>query len=283
MRSLPVLGCALLFSVRALPAAAQSSDPSVVAPAVFEETAGGGGVLPALGNEAKRYGLDSLGLVSAPFSWKLGDWEKAAGFGVILGGLFLADRSIDHQAQETRSPFLNSVSSSTTFLGAEGGFGVSAALIVGGLAFRSPETLDTGRDALEAAVLAGILDNVVKRAAGRVRPNSSNGQTTFEPGSSNGSFASGHATVAFAVASVVAARSSGWVIPGLAYTAATIVAMDRVNSRAHFASDVFAGAILGTVTGRWLVHRHLAEDANGREATFDLAPTGRGLFLRVRF
>jgi hypothetical protein len=273
------IACVLACSVPTLPALAQSSEP-----APSEETISNGvGPFPALAREAKRWGTDSLGLVSAPLSWKTRDWEKAAAFGVVLGGLFLADKSIDHQAQETRSPFLNSVSGATTTFGAEGAFGVSAALIVGGMAFRSPETRDTGRDALEAAVLAGLLDNVVKRAAGRVRPNNSNGQTTFEPGSSNGSFASGHATVAFAVASVIAARSSGWVIPGLAYTAATLVAMDRVNSHVHFASDVFAGAILGTVTGRWLVHRHLAEDALGRETTLDVAPTGRGLSARIRF
>jgi hypothetical protein len=40
------------------------------------------------------------------------------------------------------------------------------------------------------------------------------------------------------------------------YTAATIVAMDRVNSRVHFTSDVVAGAFVGTAIGRFLVKRH---------------------------
>jgi hypothetical protein len=276
----------LTSSILAAPALAQSSESPPDVPAIFESSPGdsnGTRLFPTLGNELKRFGTDTLGIVTAPLSWRTADWEKAAAFGVVLGGLFAADKSIDHQAQETRSPFLNSVSSATTTFGAEGGFGVSVALIVGGLAFRSPETRDMGRDALEAAVIAGLLDDVVKRAAGRVRPNNSNGQTTFEPGSSNVSFASGHATVAFAVASVIAARSGGWIIPGLAYTAATLVGMDRINSHAHFASDVFAGAVLGTITGRWLVHRHLAEEAGGREATVDLTPVAHGLGARIRF
>jgi len=58
--------------------------------------------------------------------------------------------------------------------------------------------------------------------------------------------------------------------------------MDRINSRAHFASDVFAGAVLGTVTGRWLVHRHEAE-AGGRDATIDLLPDAHGIAARIRF
>ncbi|MGH9441618.1 MAG: phosphatase PAP2 family protein [Thermoanaerobaculia bacterium] len=276
-----VAAACLIAPVAGWAQSVDSAPPSAAAPGEPHPEVSGVG--PALRNELKRYGTDSLGIVTAPLSWKAGDWEKAAAFGAVLGGLFAADKSIDRRAQEVRSPFLNSVSNSTTFLGAEAAFGISGAMILGGIAFRSPETRDTGRDALEAAVVAGLLDNVVKRAAGRVRPINSNGRTIFEPGSSNGSFASGHATVAFAVASVVAARSQGWVLPGLAYAAATLVAMDRVNSRAHFASDVFAGAVLGTVTGRWLVHRHLSKSAGPGGATVDVSPTGRGLAVKVRF
>jgi membrane-associated phospholipid phosphatase len=59
----------------------------------------------------------------------------------------------------------------------------------------------------------------------------------------------------------VAARSKGWPISVLAYTAATIVAIDRVNSRVHFTSDVVAGAFIGTAIGRFLVKRHNDEKA----------------------
>ena len=279
-----ILAAAALALLAASPVAAQEGDaPADPPPAQSATIAGGTKLLPAVGGELQRWGRDSIGLVTAPLTWERRDWEKAAAFGVVLGGLFIADKSIDHQAQESRSPFTNSVSSATTPLGAEAGFGVAAALIVGGIAFESPGTRDTGRDALEAGIIAGLIDNVVKRATGRVRPNGSNGETTFEPGSSNASFASGHATVAFSVASVIAARSSGWVIPGLAYTAATLVGLDRINSHAHFASDVFAGAVLGTVTGRWLVHRHEAEAAGAPRAELEIGPAAHGIAARLRF
>jgi hypothetical protein len=274
---------AALALLAAFPAAAQdaAADPP---PAEESATiAGGSKLLPAVGGELQRWGRDSIGLVTAPLTWERRDWEKAAAFGVILGGLFVADKSIDHQAQETRSSVTNSVSSATTPLGAEAGFGVAAALIAGGIAFESPATRDTGRDALEAGIIAGLIDNVVKRATGRERPNVSNGETTFEPGSSNASFASGHATVAFSVASVIAARSNGWVIPGLAYTAATLVGLDRINSHAHFASDVFAGAVLGTVTGRWLVHHHEAEGAEAPRTEIEIGPVANGIGAKLRF
>jgi hypothetical protein len=281
-----VILAAALALLAASPAAAQDAEaPADPPPAEESATIAGGSkpLLPAIGGELQRWGRDSIGLVAAPLTWERRDWEKAAAFGVILGGLFVADESIDHQAQETRSSLTNSVSSATTPLGAEAGFGVAAALIVGGVAFQSPATRDTGRDALEAGIIAGLIDNVVKRATGRVRPNGSNGETTFEPGSSNASFASGHATVAFSVASVIAARSTGWVIPGLAYTAATLVGLDRINSHAHFASDVFAGAVLGTVTGRWLVHHHEAEGADAPRTELEIGPITHGIGAKLRF
>ncbi|HET7453645.1 MAG TPA: phosphatase PAP2 family protein [Thermoanaerobaculia bacterium] len=284
------LALALAGTARAQDAFSPAGDPATAAadagapasaPDLTHASPGTTGLFPALGNEAKRYGRDSIALVAAPFSWGRTDWEKAAAFGVVLGGLLAADHAIDHQAQETRNSTTDSVSNATTQFGATGGFALSAALIVGGLAFQSPGVRDTGRDALEAAVLAGLLDAAVKKISGRERPSQSNGQTVFEPGSSNVSFASGHATVAFAVASVIAERSSGWVIPGLAWTAATLVGLDRINNHAHFASDVFAGAVLGTVTGRFLVRRHEQEATGG--ASIEVAPAGAGIAARIRF
>ncbi|HWC65650.1 MAG TPA: phosphatase PAP2 family protein [Thermoanaerobaculia bacterium] len=288
--ALPLVLLLAAVQAGARTAAAQTPDAPPASPAASADRVLGpsgpapsSGVFPALGSELGRYGRDSVGLLTAPLSWNRADREKAAAFAVMLGGLFAADRAIDRRAQSYRSPATNRVSGATSTFGAEGGFGVSAALVVAGLAFHSPGLRDTGRDAIEAAIVAGLLDDVVKKAAGRERPNRSNGQTVFEPGSSNVSFASGHTTVAFAVASVIAARSSGWIVPGLAYAAATIVGLDRINDRAHFASDVFTGAVLGTVTGRWLVHRHRDEAGDGREATIELVPIGRGLGASIRF
>ena len=130
---------AAALGIVAIPAAAQEAD----APAAVSEVPGPSTQPPArfwtaLGSEVRRYGNDSLGLLTTPLSWTRQDREKAAAAGLVLGGLFLADRSIDRQAQETRSPLTNSVSRATTPLGAEGGFGISAALIAAGFVFQDP-------------------------------------------------------------------------------------------------------------------------------------------------
>jgi hypothetical protein len=57
-----------------------------------------------------------------------------------------------------------------------------------------------------------------------------------------------------------------------------------VNKRVHFASDVYAGAIVGTFTGRMIVHRHRAqENADEKKTTFDIVPIRHGLSARLLF
>lgn len=241
------------------------------------------GVGAALNEEVKRYGRDSLAIVKAPFAWKAKDWEKAAGAVLIVGGLMFADRDIDKAAQRQRSSFTNHLASSTAPLGSGYGFAISGGLFGVGLAFGHENLRDTGREAFEAGLLAIAVDQVLKRAFGRERIEDSGGRTVFVPGSSHDSFPSGHTTEAFAVASVIAARSKGWPIPVIAYAAATLVAMDRINTRDHFTSDVVAGAFLGTTIGRFIVRRHGDEKAGVlSKAEFEIIPIRHGLAARLR-
>ena len=241
------------------------------------------GVAAALKDEAKRYGRDAVALVKAPLSWNKKQWVKTGGAVIILGGLILADQDIDRAAQRQRSPFLNHVSSWTAPLGSEYGFAISGGMLGAGLLFHHENLRDTGREAIEAGFLAFLLDQfVLKRAFGRERIEDSGGRTVFVPGSSHDSFPSGHTTEAFAVASVIATRSKGWPIPVLAYAAAALVAMDRINTRDHFASDVVAGAFLGTAVGRFLVRRHGEEKAGVlSKASLDIVPIPHGLAARI--
>jgi membrane-associated phospholipid phosphatase len=137
---------------------------------------------------------------------------------------------------------------------------------------------------LEAGLISHLLGKwILKPAFGRERPFESNGQTRLHPFSSRDSFPSGHATQAFALASVISFRSKGWVVPTIAYGAASLVAFDRVNDRVHFASDVVAGAVLGTAVGRFIVTRHRAAQSQKPAAEFTLVPIPSGLAARVVF
>jgi hypothetical protein len=168
-------------------------------------------------------------------------------------------------------------------LGSYAAVGASFAALGGGWLFRDTRLRDTGRDAIEAELLAaGIVTPLLKTVTGRLRPSQGSDADEFRSLSGNQSFPSGHATEAFAVASVFAARSDGWVVPTLSYTLASMVALARVNDRAHFVSDVFAGAVIGTAIGRSVVHRHVA---NPERSSWDLVPIesrrGAGLAIRI--
>ena len=242
----------------------------------------------ALWNEIKRYGSDTAGLVVAPFHWDAQDGWRAAGAATLIGGAFAADRAVYDAFARNRSDFTDSVSKYTTWFGAGGGFAVAGGLIVTGLAVGSDDVRDMGREALETAIIAGLFTNVViKPTAGRWRPSESDGETKFDPFSGHTSFTSGHATQAFAVASVIAMRSPGWVIPTIAYGLATVVACDRINDRAHFASDVVTAALFATATGRFIVHRHRQESALVTEerpkTSVEVVPIADGAALRLRW
>ena len=234
--------------------------------------------------EAKRYFADSFAIVTAPAHWNLADWERFGGAAILVGGLMLEDKHLDHEFQKNRSTFTNRVAQATTGFGGSYGVNTGFAFLIVGYAFRSWDLRETGREALEAGFLSNLLSTwILKRGIGRERPNRSNGETVFKPGSSNDSFPSGHSTEAFSVASVIAMRSPGWVLPTIAYTAATLVAFDRMNDHVHFASDVAAGAILGTAVGRFLVARHRRARAEAEKTTVEIVPIKGGLAARIGF
>jgi len=117
----------------------------------------------------------------------------------------------------------------------------------------------------EAYADSAIVDVVMKVATRRLRPSDiaprGNFSDTFfsSPKSLSGintSFPSGHATAAFAVATVFSHRyrQHRWV-PWVSYGAAAAIGFSRVTTQAHFPSDVFLGAALGYTMTKFVVLR----------------------------
>lgn len=91
---------------------------------------------------------------------------------------------------------------------------------------------------VKSTVYAGLFTSILKYTIRERRPNSNKREA----------FPSGHATTAFAFASVVATEHEWyWAIP--AYTLATFTAYSRINDNAHQLHDVIAGAVIGTSYG----------------------------------
>ena len=100
----------------------------------------------------------------------------------------------------------------------------------------------------------------------------------FQPFDGRDSFPSGHATQAFAVATVIAEHYEQPWVKVASYTLASAVAYSRLNSNSHWASDVVAGAAIGIFVGETVVHLNanrsltltpmVGPDVNGLELTW---------------
>jgi membrane-associated phospholipid phosphatase len=108
-------------------------------------------------------------------------------------------------------------------------------------------------DWLEAYLVTVGYTALVKEIVGRTRPN----------GQDDRSFPSGHASNAFALATV-AERHYGWKVGVAAYGVAGLVGLSRLEQNAHFLSDVIGGATLGYIVGRTVVRVNTSSKHPGR-------------------
>jgi hypothetical protein len=116
---------------------------------------------------------------------------------------------------------------------------------------RNDHLAETASLSGEALLDVGLWTIVLKSAAARVRPGYSSHGQFFQYGSSrNGSFPSGHAAVAFSIATVFAEEyhQHRWV-PWVAYGTAGLIGAARIALGQHFPADVIFGATLGHSVG----------------------------------
>ncbi len=212
----------------------------------------------AIVDEARRYGRDFKAIVLAPAHWNRTQWGGAALTIGTIAVLMHEDEHIARSIQARRNSSTDSIARAVTPIGGGRGLQLSVAIIGVGLLTKNHAVRDTGRDAFESEIIAaGVITPLLKKAFGRARPNQDETNShDFDPFSAQESFPSGHTTNAFALASAVAGHSRGWVVPTIAYTVASSVAFARMNDNVHWASDVLAGAAIGTATGHMIVQRH---------------------------
>jgi len=103
------------------------------------------------------------------------------------------------------------------------------------------------KEVTQAVATSSLVTYIIKNISGRQRPADTDDRYSFSPFSFKDSFPSGHATVAFAWATVISENYGIWYIT---YPVATMAAMARIYKNMHWASDVFMGAVIGTFCGK---------------------------------
>lgn len=139
---------------------------------------------------------------------------------------------------------------------------IAAGFYIGGAFAHNEKARETGILGAEALIDATIVSEVFKLATQRPRPLDGNGNGSFFQGGS--SFPSGHSSMSWALASVVAHEyNKGW-YPYAAYGLASLVSLSRLSGQNHFPSDVFVGGALGWFTGRYVFKTHVDHSIHRR-------------------
>ena len=165
---------------------------------------------------------------------------------VATGAAAFADIHVREQALASDGEFAHDLARVMRHVPVAAAAGVVVGYAAGAVSDR-PGLKDASRRVGASMLVAGIATAGIKVVVGRVRPDESASETdTYQPFSGHGSFPSGHAALAFAAATALDRETrAGWV-PWVAYPIAGLVGWSRVLEDRHWASDVVAGAALGT-------------------------------------
>jgi hypothetical protein len=197
--------------------------------------------------------LDSGHVLAAPFHWNGREWSLFAASTAALAGMSLADESLSDAARD-HGPTFGFFGDVANEFGSAGSFVVLGGFYLAGAIGKDSKAKNVCLDGLAASLIAsGMITPVVSTLVGRERPTEEQGAYSFHPFEGR-SFPSGHTTQAFAVASVIATSYDQLWVKVTAYGMATMTAWQRVRLGKHFPTDVVAGALIGTVVGRSVVH-----------------------------
>lgn len=158
--------------------------------------------------------------------------------------------------------------------------GVSAAFYGVGTWIEDTHAKRVGRAGVTATLVTGVATLALKSLIGRNRPYSGNDPDEYRPfntSTAGTSFPSGHASISFAMASVIADEYDDWRVDTLSYGTASAVALSRIYQDRHWLSDVVGGTALGIGIGKWARRRDLKKRSS--HVFFD----GRKIYLSQKF
>ena len=223
-------------------------------------------------------------VITAPARWESDDWKNTGWETIaVVGTALIIDRPLRDEMRR-HAPNNNGFMLQVERFGAQYAVGVVGGFYLAG-ALGNDHALQVAEDSFAASLIAsGLVTPAIKLVAGRSRPRANVGIYHFKPFSAaNASFPSGHTTEAFALASVIASHYEETWVTCASYSIAGLVGIARTYHDAHFASDVVAGAIIGTLVGKSVVSYNRDRRAGKVAVMPEIAPGMFGLRLSGNF
>jgi PAP2 superfamily len=203
------------------------------------------------------YPKNIVSLVKTPFHWSADQWLQFGGSVILVGVLVPTDEVLN-------IPFENWTTSAAETFGEAGDvvggapfqFGLTGAALGVGLITKNKKWQNFALDNLQAQIFTGGLTWVVKELTHRARPETGEGNFAwYGPfhGQENKSFFSGHTSLSFSTATMIYLYTGRkWWVGALSYGTAAAVGISRMQQQKHWASDVVAGALIGTSVANFI-------------------------------
>lgn len=227
----------------------------------------------------KSYLTDTKQVFSSVSDFDTRDWLTAGAVVTTGAVLITQDKAINRFWRQNGHPFADK----TVEYGLEPfGRGIYPVAIAGGLylhatvrenSYNRHVALTTAK----ALIISQMVTQVSKQMFHRHRPIDPNPGKWEGPVASTdlNSFPSGHSTMAFSFAAVMAhAYNDNLWIPVTSYTVAALSAFSRVYDNEHWASDVLIGSAIGFFIGRSLWRMNDPEK-------MQIQITGQGVGIRI--
>ena len=234
-----------------------------------------------------NFGNDFVDVLASPKYWKGKDFLNLSA--VIGAGLLIyyVDQDIQQWVQDHRSSSSEDIFKAITHLG-DGVvlIGLMTALYVSGEVSDNNSLRKTALLSLESWLTTGIIVRGLKSVVGRARPWTGESSHSFHPFSTRSRFASfpsGHASSAFAVATVIADQAKKVYIDILAYSLATLVAISRVHIDKHWSSDILVGSAIGYFVAKKICALDRNRDSNKVKINFQLSRQRQAFSLTFSF
>ncbi len=226
-------------------------------------------------------------VVTAPARW---DKKDAALVVLVIAGtgsLMAVDKQITHALTKKKIEPLHGILAVANNFG-EGVYVLPALFgtYLIGEAAHSEKARKVALLSTEGLLIAGGLAQVGKFLFHRQRPSSKHANPFNFDGPSfrlhHVSFPSGHTACVFAVAAVISEefKEKSIFVPIAAYSIATLTGIARIERKAHWTSDVFFGACLGTAVGILIAKLH-PDNPTDRDWKVCISPNTSGFQLAL--
>jgi membrane-associated phospholipid phosphatase len=215
---------------------------------------------------------DGVYLYTSPLRLQESDLPMIVGVTGVLGGSLALDRitrrNLLSYQDTSAAKDLRHFGDYAQF----GGLMAGGAFAVTGWASHDDREKQVSWDLTESFLWANAISETFKISLGRRRPYATDDPFELRPGSTSGSFPSGHTTSAFAAATMLSEYYPTWQVMVPAYAAASAVGFSRIYANQHWGSDVVGGALIGYGVSHTLFKRHQKKIQSSWE--FRISPDG---------